>query len=616
MKDLILSIFNIFRYCGKGFTIIRNTLFNVLLLALLIAVIISLLPTQKSPVPEDSILKLDIAGDIVEEKRALSSFEKFVITSLESNSPAPETALQDILDIINSSTDDDRISALLLNLKHMGKAGLDQLQTIGVALDAFKKSGKPVIAAEDYYSQTQYYLASYADTIIINPMGGVDLHGFGVYKLYFRKALDKLSINYNIFRVGSFKAAVEPLIRDNMSPEDRLQNEVWLSALWKVYTEGIIQQRGIAQGAIENYTNNIAEALQSTEGNPAKLAHKTGLVDEILTRHQITEFLSSLTQHKQQTPHFVSSSIYFDTLIPSYQNEDSDWSKVGLIIAEGNILPGKQPPGLIGGDSLSSLIKKARKDKEVKALVLRINSGGGSAFASEVIRQELLELKKSGKPVVVSMGSVAASGGYWIAADADEIWASDASITGSIGVFGAIPTFEKLLASVGINSDGVGTTPLAAGLNLTQDLPDQLKTAIQQTVANNYDQFITIVAEGRSIDKANVAKIAEGRVYDGKTAQQLNLVDNLGTLQDAIGAAAQLASLTNFETEYIRPPSSVKEKFLQFLTTQANSLETNFGFSHPTVKKIKRIVQEHLNETLLLDDPQGIYAHCLVNFSL
>jgi len=616
MKDLILSVFNIFRYCGKGFTVIRNTLVNVVLLILIIAVIASFVPDTKSPISDDSILKLDIAGDIVEEKRALSSFENFLATSMQTGKPDPETALQDILDVINSSASDDRITVLLLNLKYMGKAGLNQLYTIGEALENFKKSGKKVIAAEDYYSQSQYFLASHANSVIVNPMGGVDLHGFGVYKLYFRKALDKLAINYNIFRVGTFKAAVEPLIRDDMSPEDRLQNELWLNALWDIYTESIVKLRKIQPEAITYYTNNIAKALQGTDGNPAKLAYETGLVDHIFTRMEITDYLSSLTKQPSEPTKFISSKVYFDSLTPSYSLVDTETAKIGLIVAEGNILPGKQPPGLIGGDSLASLIRKARNDEQVKALVLRISSGGGSAFASEIIRQELLELKKSGKPLVVSMGSVAASGGYWIAADADQIWASQASITGSIGVFGAIPTFEKLLDSIGVYSDGVGTTPLAAGINLTQDLPDQLKTAIQQTVAFNYNQFLSIVAEGRNIDKAKVAEIAEGRVYDGQTAQNLGLVDELGDLQDAIGAAAGLAELDDFKTEYIRLPLSTKEQFLHFLATQAGSIEASLGLSHPALTQIKNKLKTHLNQTLLLDDPKGIYAHSLINFTL
>lgn len=616
MKFIFKSIYNVFRYCGKAFTILRNTVFNILFFLLVGVILFSFIPMEQEPPSDAPILRLDITGDIVEEKKAISSYEKFLASSLGSDIPDPETSLQDILDTIHGATNDDKISVLLLNLKHLRGAGLNQLQTIGQSLEDFKRSGKKVVAAENYYSQTQYFLAAYADQIILNPMGGVDLHGFGVYKLYFRQALEKLAINYNIFRVGSFKSAVEPLIRDDMSAEDRQQNMTWLTSLWQVYTDTVTSQRDIPMRAISEYTDNIGWALQGTKGNPAQLALDMGLVDQVLTRQQTNRYLQTLTPEDSAAQNSISTKAYLATHTPSYSEGVSEKPTIGLIIAEGNILPGKQPSGVIGGDSLSSLIKKARNDENIKALVLRINSGGGSAFASEVIRQQLLELKKSGKPVVVSMGSVAASGGYWIAANADQIWASESTITGSIGVFGAIPTFEKMLASVGVYSDGVGTTPLAAGLNLTQELPDQLRAAIQQTVAFNYDQFLTIVAEGRNLEKKKVAEIAQGRVYDGKTAQSIGLVDNLGSLQDAIKSAVDLAELEDYQTQYIRPPSSKAEQFMRLLEVQVDSLASVLGLSHPLAEKIHKAFRPYLDESLIFTDPQGIYAHSLINFSI
>ncbi len=616
MKDLILSIFNIFKYIGRLFTFIRNFLMNLLLVIIFIAIIIALIPREVSLVPRGTVLRLDISGDIVEEKKLLSSLEKLLKVPFSLSVPQPETALQDILDVINKSAKDDSISVLLLNLKDMGHAGMNQLENIGQALLHFKESGKTVVAAEDYYTQSQYFLASYANRIFLNPMGGVDIHGFGVYRLYFKDALEKLEVNYNVFKVGTYKSAIEPFTRNSMSPADKQQNELWLSALWQLYTDGIAKQRNISVDAIHYYTNNIAEALNSTNGDTAQLALKTGLVDQIATREETISYLSSLTPLlPSKAPNVLSSTDYLDAIIPSYTEDASDTPNIGLIIAEGTILPGKQPPGMIGGESLAMLIKETREDKEIKALVLRINSGGGSAFASEVIRQELLELKKSGKPIVVSMGTVAASGGYWIAADADEIWAAPSTITGSIGIFGAIPTFEKTLASLGIYSDGTGTTPLSAGLDLTQPLPEQLKAAIQQTIIYNYDQFLQIVANGRNLDKSRVAGLAEGRVYDGQTAKTLGLVDNLGSLDDAIGAAARLADLQSFSTKYIRPPVSVKEQFLQFLTTGVAFLEDRSFIQHPVMLRIKKVIFRHLNKVMFFEDPRGIYAQCLVNLT-
>ncbi len=611
MKLLFFAIVNVFKYIGRFFSFIRNFLLNALLLLAVLAIFFALKPREVAQIPIGAVLSLDISGDIVEEKKLLNSFEKLFGESLSFDAPEPETALQDILDIINNSATDNRIAVLLLNLKDMSKAGLNQLQTVGEALERFKATGKSVIAVEDYYTQAQYFLAAHATKVIVNPMGGVDIHGFGVYHLYFKDALEKLKINYNVFKIGTYKSAIEPFTRNSMSPADQQQNELWLTSLWQVYTAEIAKQRNISPAAIQHYTDNIAEALGSTGGNTAQLALATGLVDQIATRQEATAYLDSLTPAASGAAKILTSADYLSSITPSYQEETTEQQKVGLIIAEGTILPGKQPPGMIGGDSLAQLIRNAREKKEVKALVLRINSGGGSAFASEIIRQELLELKKSGKPIVVSMGAVAASGGYWIAADADEIWASPATITGSIGIFGAIPTFERTLAALGVYRDGLGTTPLAAGLDITQPLPKPLKDAIQLSIDFNYRQFLQIVANGRNMEQSRVAELAEGRVYDGKTAQSLGLIDNLGSLEDAIDAAAQLANLQKYTTEYIRPPVSIRDQFLQFLTTgQAFWAESQPG-QLPAAIRFKKTLTQHLEHILPVDDPRGVYAQCL-----
>lgn len=616
MKDLILAILNIFKYVGKIFTFFRNFLFNTLLFAAMAVFLFTLIPKEVAHIPVQSILRLDISGDIVEEKQVVSSIEQLLGDSVDPESTPAETVLQDIIDIIDNAATDNRITALLLNLKHMESAGLNQLQMIGQALLKFRKTGKTVIAAEDYYSQSQYYVASYADKIFLNPMGGVDIHGFGVYRLYFREAMEKLAINYNIFKVGTYKSALEPFTRDDMSPEDRKQNDIWLSSLWKVYKDDIMQHRKMSQETLDRYTANITESLRSTNGDTAQLALKTGLVDQLATREDIANHLTTLAKAVHGEPPLVASSEYLNTIIPSYGQINWQGDKIGLIIAEGNILPGKQPPGVIGGDSLAALIKKAREDKQIKGLVLRINSGGGSAFASEIIRQELLLFQKKGKPVVVSMGAVAASGGYWIAADADEIWASEATITGSIGIFGAIPTFEKTLSTLGIHSDGTGTTPLAAGLDLTQPLPESLKGAIQLAIAYSYDQFLQIVATGREMEKARVAELAEGRVYDGKAALSHGLVDKLGSIEEAIEAAAKLADITDYSAEYIRPVPSVKEQLLQFFTTRLGPLTSVLtAHENPLLNKIKKIMTNKLDELAFLDDPRGIYAYCLIKLT-
>lgn len=613
MKNLFRAILTILKGIGRFFTILRNTFLNILFFLLLVLILVSFLPFESKELPAlppKAVLQLDISGNIVEQKKFLSSFEKLFEDPFFANTKEPQTALQDILDIINEAAQDNNIKVLLLNLKDMGRAGLNQLTTIGEALENFKKTGKPVIAAEDFYTQSQYLLATYASTIIVNPLGGVDVHGMGVFNLYFKEAIDSLKVNYNIFKVGSYKSALEPFTRSDMSPEDKQQNELWLTSLWNIYTKTVNKNRRLRANQLQNYTNNIGEALSAAHGNTSKLAFNSGLVDHVWTRQQIRSHLITLSGANSLKSQIIPSTRYMDQITPSFTLTDSN-DHIGLIIAEGPILPGKQPTGFIGGDSLSKQIRKARTDKNIKGLVLRVITGGGSAFASEIIRQELLEFKKSGRPLVVSMGTVTASGGYWIAADADEIWAEDSTITGSIGIFGAIPTFEKSLASLGIYSDGVGTTPLSAGLNLTQPLPPSLKAAIQQTVEFSYEKFLKIVSKGRRIPPRKVGEIAKGRIYDGTVAKSLGLIDKVGGLEKAIEAAAEKANLTDFSTVYIKPPRTIKDQILTFITSLNQYLPK--ANEHRALGKIYTILHDTLGSYLNLDDPNGVYAFCEIN---
>lgn len=613
MSTFFRAIYNIFKYIGKFFTFLRNLFLNIFFIGLLLVVVFSLFPVEPKDIPtlpSNAVLQLVISGKIVEQKRILGSFERFFDDSFLDETKEPETGLQDILDIIDTAAKDDNIKVLLLNLKNMGKAGLNQLATIGEALNRFKLSGKPVIAAEDFYTQSQYFLASYATTVVLNPMGAVDIHGMGVYNLYFREAIDRLKVNCNVFKVGSYKSALEPFTRTNMSAEDKRQNQIWLSALWKIYTEKVNENRDLEADQLQRYTNNINESLSAAHGDTSQLAINSGLVDHAWTREQIRSHLSTLSHSSSLKPRIISSSRYYKHVKPSFIQTDAN-EVVGIIIAEGPILPGKHPPGVIGSKSLAHQIREARNNKKIKALVLRINTGGGSAFASEIIRQEILEYKKSGKPLVVSMGTIAASGGYWVAANADEIWAQDSTITGSIGIFGAIPTFEESLASLGVYSDGIGTTPLAAGLNIAQPLPPSLKAAIQQTVEFSYEKFLKIVSSGRQISPRKVAEIAKGRIYDGETAKNIGLIDKIGGLQQATDSAADLAKLTAPSAQYIQPPRSLKDQILNFLTSKIQLKVSTPEF--PEISKARTAITEFLKPFLLLNDPQGIYAYCPVN---
>ncbi|MCI5143359.1 MAG: signal peptide peptidase SppA, partial [Candidatus Electrothrix sp. ATG1] len=427
----------------------------------------------------------------------------------------------------------------------MEQAGLNQLQDIGRAIDAFKKSGKPVIAYADSLSQGQYYLAAQGDKVYLNPMGEVDLHGFGVFRLYMRELLDKLKISFHIFKVGTFKSALEPFLRNDMSPEAKEANQQWLSQLWQQFCDDIAKQRGISLQNIHAAIEQLPKKLQETGGDTAKMAIKLGLIDGIKTRAEFREHLISLVGRNKKQTGFkqVAFSNYLETLTPAYQAPISKEKHVALIIAQGDIVYGNAEIGQIGSSGLTTLLRKARQKKNVKAVVLRIDSGGGSAVASEIIRQEILQLQKAGKPVVVSMGSMAASGAYWLAADADKIYASPNTITGSIGIFGAFPTIEKSLAEIGVFNDGIGTTKMAGQRSLTRSMSDEFRAAVQLNIEHGYRQFIQIVANGRGMEQAEVEQIAQGRVWDGTTAVQLGLVDELGNLEDAVTTADKPTSL-------------------------------------------------------------------------
>ncbi|MBU1138350.1 MAG: signal peptide peptidase SppA [Proteobacteria bacterium] len=616
MKDLIHSIFNIFRWVGKFLTGFRILTLNLAFLVLLFFIFTSLSsysPQKEVKISTNGALVLSLSGDIVEEKQAIDPVSSVLNDKLGLNTGPTETLFQDILDSIAEATIDDKVTFILLDLSELGTVGLNQLQIIGKALTEFKGSGKKIIAAEDFYQQKAYYLASFADEIYLNPMGAVDLHGLGAYRLYFKDALNRLKINYHIFRVGTFKSAMEPIMRNSMSDEARSQNLTWLTALWDTVVTDITRERKLSKESLRTYTENIASELASVNGDTAQLALETKLVDGLKTREELRSYLIELTG-KDSTGNFkqIALNDYLKTIPHSFIDPPAAEGSIGIIIAQGTILNGEQPIGVIGGDSLGEMIREAREDSNINALVLRINSGGGSVFASEVIRQEILEYKKSGKPLVVSMGSMAASGGYWIAADADKIWASPVTLTGSIGIFAAIPTFEKSLSELGIYNDGVGTTSLAAALDLTQPLSPPLKESIQISLHHGYDQFLGIVAKGRSMSREEVALAAEGRVFDGATAQRLGLVDELGTMEDAIDSAAALAGLEDYSASYIRKPLTVKDEILQLFSGTISGWLSSAGVPQSLLTAFSRLLTP-IRQILFFNDPKGLYAHCLLN---
>lgn len=614
MKDLIKSIFNILKYGGKAITVLRNIIVNTIFILLIVIVCFLLVKEEEPAIQKDKALLLSISGDIVDEKQIIDPISELFNEALGGSQFPEETLLQDILDGIHEAAEDSRIKAIVLDLSQMGSASFDQIRDIGHALEYFKLGNKPVIAAEDFYSQNSYLLASYADKVFLNPTGLVDLHGLGAYRLYYSDALEKLKINYNVFRVGTYKSAIEPITRNSMSEEAKLQNEAWLDALWQEYLNNIMTRRKIARETLDQYTNNITPLLRKAGGNTGELALQTGLVDELKTRQQLRSYLAEISGRSSDGSfRYVTLRNYLKKVSRSYTSNSSSSNEIGIIVAQGNIVTGLQPPGTIGSDTMITLLRQARENQNIKAVVLRINSGGGSVFASEMIRRELLELQESGKPCVISMGSVAASGGYWISAEADEIWAYPTTITGSIGIFGVIPTFEKSLAHLGIYSDGTGTTKLAAGLDLTRPLSEDLKSSIQLSIENGYEKFLEIVATGRNIDREKLITIAEGRVFDGRTAKEIGLVDQLGSLQDAIASAAAIAGVEDYSGRYIKSTLSFSERVLKQLQLDAQSLFRQWRTNDKIAHQVEYF-SKTASDLLLINDPKGMYAHWMSSY--
>ena len=598
---------------GMGFwsalTISRRILANLLFLIVIIGVLVILFSMAEDEVPDGAALLLSIEGRIVEQ-----TSEPMLGNPLFWQEETHEILLRDIVDGIDYAATDDRIRLLVLDLDKMLPAGLTKLQEIGMALNRFKRQGKNIIAIADFYNQPQYYLASYADRVYLHPMGQVWLRGYGLYRTYFKNALEKLKVQFHIFRVGTYKSALEPFMRDSMSDAAKEANRAWLKILWETYTDDVTTNRGLEPDQIDTYLSQIVDRLKEVNGDTGRLALNFGLVDALMTRDEIRKELIQRVgkDDTEMTFKHIGFLDYLNIILPDLRPYSPSKDKVGVIVAKGIIMDGKQPPGRIGGDSLSALIRKAREKDKVKALVLRVDSGGGSALASEIIRREVELTRQAGIPVVVSMGSMAASGGYWMAVSADEIWAAPNTITGSIGIFSAFPTLEKSLDALGIHSDGVGTTQLSDAFDASRPMNPQLSKILQQNVQRGYQRFIERVSRGRQMEPQAVEKIAQGRVWAGKTAQNLGLIDQLGGLKEAIASVAALADATDYNVVYISQPLTSRQRFVQKLRRfLGQQIRHRLNSQEADWLPVGAVFSE-INPLRLLNDPYGLHAYCPV----
>ena len=549
----------------RGLTAFRMAVFNILFLLVLAFVLRLLLaPGDQIQVRPDTTLVIAPKGLIVEEYSGTPA-ERALNEALEQQ--LPETRLRDILRALELAAEDDDIVQVLVNTDRLLGMAPGTLSELSAAFDDFRQSGKPVIAYGSGMNQGIYSLAALADEVWLNPDGSLLVQGYAYYRNYFAETLDKLRVDVNVFRVGEFKSAVEPFTRDSMSEADREAAEYFIGGLWQEYLDIVSGHRGMPVERLAEITETFVQRLEAAGGNSARAALEAGLVDALKAR---PEARAELARRGAADDNGGFRGIGLRDYLRVPRRPEPGNGRVGVIVAQGAISEGEQPPGSIGSRSLSELLRKAARDDDVEAVVLRIDSPGGGAFASEVIRQELLALKDTGKPVVVSMANVAASGGYWIAMGADEVWSYPNTITGSIGIFGLYPTFQNTLDAVGIRTDGFGVTPLAGAFRADKALPEAARRVLQATVEQGYEQFIELVSRWRDLPTERVREVAEGRVWTGAQAQERGLVDQLGTLDEAVASAARMAGIgDDYDTVYVQREFSALDRFFADMGAEA-----------------------------------------------
>ncbi|HCE3285604.1 signal peptide peptidase SppA [Vibrio parahaemolyticus] len=611
MKKLFKFIGLIFKGIWKSITFIRLALANLIFLLMIAVFYFAFTYTGEGrPVIEkESALVMNLSGPIVEQRRYVNPMDS-VAGSLLGNEMPKENVLFDIVDIIRYAKDDAKVSGLVLALRDLPETNLTKLRYIAKALNEFKASGKPVYAVGDFYNQSQYYLASYADKVYMAPDGGVLIKGYSAYSMYYKTLLEKLDVSTHVFRVGTYKSAIEPFIRDDMSDAAKESATRWVTQLWSAFVDDVTTNRNINAKVLNPTMEELLTEMKSVDGDLAQLAVKMGLVDELATRQDIrTLFAKEFGSDGKDSYNAISYYDYLATIRPDYTLANHD---IAVVVASGAIMDGQQPRGTVGGDTVASLLRQARNDEKVKAVVLRVDSPGGSAFASEVIRNEVEALKKAGKPVVVSMSSLAASGGYWISMSADKIVAQPTTLTGSIGIFSVITTFEKGFSKLGINTDGVGTSPFS-GDGITTGLSEGASQAFQLGIKHGYKRFISLVGSNRDMTVEEVDKVAQGRVWTGQDALSFGLVDQMGDFDDAVELAAKLANVTDYGIYWVEEPLSPTELFLQEFM---NQVKVSLGVDATSLlpKSLQPVAQQFEQDASLLqsfNDPKGQYAFCL-----
>ncbi|ASM95415.1 signal peptide peptidase SppA [Vibrio vulnificus] len=611
MKSLFKLIGLVFKGIWKAITFVRLALTNLIfLLSIALVYFIYFYGHDTQPqVEQPSALVLNLSGPIVEQSLYINPMDSFA-GSLFGEEIPKENVLFDVVDTIRYAKDDEKITGLVLSLRDMPETNLTKLRYIAKALNEFKASGKPIYAVGAFYNQSQYYLASYADKIYLAPDGGVMLKGYSAFNLYYKTLLEKLDVTTHVFRVGTYKSAIEPFVRDDMSPAAKESATRWLTQLWGAFVDDVANNRQIDPKTLNPSMEEFLSQLKSVNGDLAALSIKLGLVDELATRQQLRTQLAEKFGASGDDSYKAIS--YYDYRATMRDNFDVNADDIAIVVASGTIMDGQQPRGTVGGDTVAGLLRQARNDDKVKAVVLRVDSPGGSAFASEVIRNEVQALKDAGKPIVVSMSSLAASGGYWISMSADKIIAQPTTLTGSIGIFSVITTFEKGFNKLGIYTDGVGTSPFS-GEGISTGLSKGASQAFQMGIEHGYQRFISLVGNNRDLSLDAVDKVAQGRVWTGYDALQHRLVDQIGDFDDAVAEAAKMAQLENYNLYWVEEPLSPTEQFIQEFMKQVKiSMGVDIqSILPPSLQPVAQQMEQHASLLQNFNDPKGYYAFCL-----
>lgn len=597
----------------KGIDITRRVIVDVVVIGIVVIVLIFLLKPSGPTVPESAALVLDPQGMLVEQipNRVRRAQQRLV-----GQNPPPVTRVRDLVYALDTAADDPSIKLVVLDLNNFAGGSLAQLERVAGALKRFEKSGKKVIAYASNYSQGSYYLAAAASKAwLTTNQGIVGLLGLAAYVNYYKDLIGKLKVEWHVFRVGKYKSYVEPFMRNDMSPAAKEENTNLLEVMWKHYVGAISEDRGKEPADITTLVNHLPEALETARGDAAQVATQAGLVDGIKSLPELRTGFAGIvgTDPATGTYRRIGMKAYLAARQPAARIANRNYDQVAIIVAEGDIVSGSAPQGTIGSQTLSKLLARAARNDRVKAVVLDVNSPGGSALASDEILNAELALEQTGKPLVVSMSGVAASGGYWISMAGNRIYASPVTITGSVGIFGMFPTFQRTMNWAGIHRDGVETSPLADFGDPMRALgPDEAKV-FQLVIQHGYFEFTNNVAHYRDLPLSHVDAIAQGRVWTGEDAKRIGLIDDFGDLHTAVKAAAKLVKLSSYGVTYIAPKLSSIQRFIIGLSgdSTVRSVATHlFGSTQDPLMATVRPMLDGLAHTLSLHDPHGVYAYC------